>query len=448
MAAITNSGKQVNKEYGKRPYVDEVPKEYIEYSKRPTDKEMFDRLEEKHSEFKKPYMFDDYQEMEHYYFGPTEWWSPGWDLGGSSNDGSGWSVNWWMGDYKGDSPADDEAAGWIGWYIIGCAIECDHILLRTEDGTCSEEVCCYFNPAWQTIARVEIITADAPVTFTKNDPDDWNFHLPGTTRKGFCFKMDDDAGGPSSFEIEASTIPTGIQRKAGTCKVRTFYNCGCDCATVDTFAIDTGASATTITPGGTAVVVVQGGCEDYTWSVSGTGYTLDNATTTGLSNTLNSASGTCGVDYGPVATVTITDNCSTQITAKIRNTGGQWVNQTNTDCESGTGTDATCYTILEDHRYGVHSKHGGSAFDFSGCDRGSATAQNYCYGQWNYSCVSILEADASRYSCASSPLLLPCCLNDEIGTECYRMNTGSCGNPSVSHARRVFSNLTDDLWEC
>ena len=444
MSTVTESRKQVNKEYGKRPYVDEDPKDYIEYSKRPTDKEMFDRLEEKHSEFKKPYMFDDYQEMEYYYPAPEAWWSPAWDLGGSGNTGDGWAVNWWMGDYKGDSPADDEAAGWLGWYIMGCKIECP--LIIQGDACDEDEHCCYFNPAWQVITNVEATEGDSVVEFTKNDPDDWNIHLPGEIRKGFCFKVT-EASGIGKIVFEATTQATGIQRSSVNCEVELTYNCGCNCATADTFEIDTGASATTIAPGGTATIVVQGGCEDYTWSVSGTGYTLDNATTTVLSNTLNCAAGTCGDvnDYSAIATVTITDNCSTEITTKIRNTGGQWVNQTNTDCEVGTGTDSTCYTILGDHRYGTHWHYGGQIDTVVGsCGLGPTDASNYCYGQWDYGCVSILLANAERYSCSGSPLLLPCACTTGGCTACIRQVHIGGDRSNLQQ----FSNLTDDLWEC
>ena len=443
MSTVTESRKQVNKEYGKRPYVDEDAKDYIEYSKRPTDKEMFDRLEEKHSEFKKPYMFDDYQEMEHYYPPPVQWGSPAWDLGGSGGGGdNGWSVNWWMGDYAGDSPADDEAAGWLGWYIMGCKIECP--LIIQGDACDDDEHCCYFNPAWQLITNVEAIKGEDVVEFTKNDPDDWNIHLPGEIRKGFCFKVT-EASGIGKIVFEATTQATGIQRRSVNCEVEITYNCGCNCATADTFEIDTGSSATTIAPGGTATLVAQGGCGPFTWSVSGTGYTMDDATTTDPSNVLNSPSGTCGVQYDPVATVTITDNCSTQITTKVRNTGGQWTQQSDTDCFSGTGYGFSCYTILDNQRWGVFWSHGGTTVSFGPCDRGSTTAKNYCYGQWDYGCVTLLENNINnRYSCAGSPIDMVCCLNVSGGDECFRKNA-----PCTSSGhRRIFSNLTEDLWTC
>lgn len=78
----------------------------------------------------------------------------------------------------------------------------------------------------------------------------------------------------------------------------------------------------TIAPGGTAYVTVTGGCEPYTFSVSGLGYTIASSKAIG---TVTSADGTCGVNYGAVATVTIKDVCGTSKTCKIRNAGGGWL---------------------------------------------------------------------------------------------------------------------------
>lgn len=95
----------------------------------------------------------------------------------------------------------------------------------------------------------------------------------------------------------------------------------CTCPSGD-FAYDDGSTPDTIAPGGSITLYVSGGCPPYSWSVSGLGYTLDNASTTDVTNGLNSASGTCGVNYGPIATVTVTDDCSDSVSFGIRSTGG------------------------------------------------------------------------------------------------------------------------------
>lgn len=110
--------------------------------------------------------------------------------------------------------------------------------------------------------------------------------------------------------------------------------CGCDCANPPAaFKIDSYDS--TIAPGGSAYVTVSGGCEPYSYSVSGTGYT---ASGTGTVGTISSASGTCGVHYGPIATVTARDLCGTEKTCVIRNTGGSWVQKSTTVVIEGSGS--------------------------------------------------------------------------------------------------------------
>ena len=64
----------------------------------------------------------------------------------------------------------------------------------------------------------------------------------------------------------------------------------CDCAAADPFIAD--ITPETIAPGGDATIGIAGGCPPYSWTISGLGYTLASATTTGLTNTITSPSGT------------------------------------------------------------------------------------------------------------------------------------------------------------
>ena len=72
---------------------------------------------------------------------------------------------------------------------------------------------------------------------------------------------------------------------------------------------------------------VIGGCSPYTWSVSGNGFTLTNATTNGLTNTLNADTKACGR-----ATIIVTDACGETASGYVKCTTGQWLN-------CGTGID-------------------------------------------------------------------------------------------------------------
>jgi len=99
------------------------------------------------------------------------------------------------------------------------------------------------------------------------------------------------------------------------------------------FEWNIGTTPDTIAPGGDITIEVQGGEEPYSWSIdSGTGYTLDNAVTLGLTNGLNSVAGTCGFQYSATVTITVTDNLSSSLTKVFRNTGGVWSEQ----CTYGT----------------------------------------------------------------------------------------------------------------
>ena len=73
------------------------------------------------------------------------------------------------------------------------------------------------------------------------------------------------------------------------------------------------SSETSIDPGSSASLSIENGCGPFNWTVSGTGFSLDN-------NTLNSSGSACGS-----ATVTVTDALGRVATGHVRSTNGQWV---------------------------------------------------------------------------------------------------------------------------
>ena len=81
----------------------------------------------------------------------------------------------------------------------------------------------------------------------------------------------------------------------------------------------------------TKTLTVQNGAGPFTWAVSGTGFCLAYATTTGRSNILRADDTACGP-----ATITITDYCGNSCTCIVRGTVGFW-------CELAeyTGTEPT-----------------------------------------------------------------------------------------------------------
>lgn len=90
---------------------------------------------------------------------------------------------------------------------------------------------------------------------------------------------------------------------------------------------------------------VIGGCSPYTWSVSGTGFTLDEEITTGLTNTLNADGAPCGS-----ATITVTGCNETQVVGYVRSTSGKWV--LSTSC-GGTFGPINCDGCLPLGCYGM-----------------------------------------------------------------------------------------------
>lgn len=125
--------------------------------------------------------------------------------------------------------------------------------------------------------------------------------------------------------------PAAYWEKYGELKAAALADCiedcgaaqPCDCAGL---VWDTENSAETVAPGNRCVVAVKdpgGRCGPFVWSVSGTGFSLENETSGGLANTLIADATACGS-----ATITVTgcDGMS-EVVGHVRSTDGVW-----TDC--------------------------------------------------------------------------------------------------------------------
>ncbi len=102
--------------------------------------------------------------------------------------------------------------------------------------------------------------------------------------------------------------------------------CQCDddeceeaCVVTVPVAYDDANSDDTIVQSNTATVAVTGDGAPFSWSVSGTGFTLDYSETAGLENTLNASGSACGT-----ATITITDCDGNIATGYVTCTTGVW----------------------------------------------------------------------------------------------------------------------------
>ena len=80
------------------------------------------------------------------------------------------------------------------------------------------------------------------------------------------------------------------------------------------------ANVETVAPDSWVGVSILGGASPFTWSVSGSGFSLDAAETVGRGNVLAATAGACGS-----AKITITDDCGSVIIGYVRCTAGSWV---------------------------------------------------------------------------------------------------------------------------
>jgi hypothetical protein len=105
-----------------------------------------------------------------------------------------------------------------------------------------------------------------------------------------------------------------------------------NCADFTAPAWDDVNSATSIDQSQSVSVFITGGRGPYTWSVSGTGFSMASAQTTGLSNTLVANASACGN-----AVITVTDACDLTCSGIVQCTEGRWRTIT-----EPFGTGGTC----------------------------------------------------------------------------------------------------------
>ena len=214
---------------------------------------------------------------------------------------------------------------------------------------------------------------------------------------------------------------------------KTIYVSCCDAAGYVAMTFDDASTADTVAKNSSITVYVLNGCGPYDWTVSGAGFSLASAQTSGTSNTLTLANTNCGV-HAAQAALTITDRCGTSVTAKIKAADGTWEviggfgvgaycqNANCNNCGDTCGDWATSSTV---YHYGVGA---GGAYDARwlfeyklGC--GANPACTPVYGPWSIGSGSSCGQDtltASEAGCSA----LPCCpCNGQLaywtcGTDC------------------------------
>lgn len=113
-----------------------------------------------------------------------------------------------------------------------------------------------------------------------------------------------------------------------------------ECPENPSLEYDTVNSAETIDRNGSAALVVIGNNGPYTWSVSGTGFSLEiEGQPTGPTNTLHADGAACGA-----ATITVTGCSGPPVTGYVRCTTGRWIDITQVNpCPSpGGGVRQSC----------------------------------------------------------------------------------------------------------
>lgn len=289
-------------EYGRRPYVGGSGgggTGYYEQMKRTPDKAVFNELLKRQSEFKKPYLEDDYQEMEYWYPYPPFDFNFGWPSFNWDDDGN--IVNeGWVDVHTDDYPCPT--------YLIGQGIihECDReysyrIPPSSSRGFSNVKL---IGPSKDDC---ELIRYNRTTAYIKCNADSTGSRFPKII---ICYDLE---GVPKT-------------RTDCTCTFEVINSCSlCNCLSTPAQSFVDAGTSDTIAPGGIAALTIIDGCPPYTYSTSSNGYTITNLVT---NDTINSVScvpaGVCGVDFDPVLTVQVTDSCGSSVTKDIRNTAGQW----------------------------------------------------------------------------------------------------------------------------
>lgn len=158
----------------------------------------------------------------------------------------------------------------------------------------------------------------------------------------------------------------------------------CVCEPDPNMAWDDGASAGTIARSSSVVVAVTGNNGPFIWNVSGSGFTLDYAKTTDLTNGLNADAGACGS-----ATITVTGCAGEITTGYVRCTTGSWVwGAHDYGCITGASIGTICDVVTGNKRQIVTGRSSYSNCPPRCCGESFYCVSNvvctgYCSGMWH-----------------------------------------------------------------
>lgn len=342
---VPRGGGVSGRSYARKPYIGDGC--YDEMMERPSWRAILNQELEKKSQFEKPYLDDDYEEMQHFY--------PTMNLPSVFPDQFAGPVPM-VGEGQTHLPSDD--AEYAGDTECFSFMEChpDNVL-EIEPGD-TDDICvggmCGKEIEWTILLE----NPHAKITYTYD-----NFapkgHFPLQPLACARIKIDADAPEGEIILIRARDVVRYEQASleedpliraalARYTQVICLVSVAeCDCYKDDIFAYDTG-NAATIAADSSIYITVDYGCPPFGWAVAGTGFTFGQANTDGRVNRLDASASACGA-----ASITVTDKCGNPVTGYVRCTTGQWVQKTEYDniCVlSGTGTStgtagsSSCWT--------------------------------------------------------------------------------------------------------
>jgi len=309
----------VNKDYGRKPYLVDS---YHEMMRRPTYRGVSDQLTIRQSDFKvlmrqsefeKPYLEDDYQEMQHFYpipplppWGDWDWIPPEGTTGGPPGAGPGFPGA------PGGLP--------VGVPLDFCSITCwgDHAYYGDD---CDEAVGeCHLSVSSLGIVGSWVVSG--PV----NKIDEFSDYIyfspvkPGESARSIKIYADWDNIPLIDNRKEADFAVVYTDERGNVCKSEFTLSCveKCDCYKEPVFIYDTG-NPTSVAPEASVSIRVENGCPPFGWSVTGTGFTFGQTNTDGTTNQLIAGSSACGM-----ASITVTDNCGATVTGAVACTAGTW----------------------------------------------------------------------------------------------------------------------------
>jgi len=303
----------ITKEYNRRLYVDigETP-DYMSTMLRVTEKEKQDARPEPHSEFKKPYLEEDFHEMEYNFMPPQMPWFS-WGNPWTWNTPTDYIYNWspeTMAQYQEETSAS-------GGGNLYCILTCYSWLYCDEDIHCVPSIMQTYTPysgmagvsfwiaAWNYPRTVKISVGDPanPVFPLRVEApeDDWN-SWPAEDQDILTLCMRDPVGNECCTEVE----------------VFCYDRCICDEQPPLSYPT---SNPTVIGLNDSITIMVEGGCPPYNFSHGGaTGFYFTYISATDDPwNTLNTNSLACGT-----ATITVTDNCGGSVTGYVQAPVGHW----------------------------------------------------------------------------------------------------------------------------